>query len=261
MKHRLLDWLFPPFCAACGELLPLAALCPDGDCSDENCTDGEGKTAERTSPALCPTCREKWQAAKGVVCPNCRRREDECGCAANWLRKPLEWAHIVPYRSANDTVGKLLLTAKDENYHSLYDFLADELTNRLEELFPPPEAALVTWLPRSRLRAADAGVDQAKELALRLSERTGFEVTALFDRRKGGMQKELSAKARIDHARTAYGLKEKRPPLKGRTVLLVDDICTTGASMQAAAELLRSEEVERIICLTVAKTRNRKPKD
>lgn len=233
-----LDLIYPPFCAVCGELLPI----------------------EWADKALCAGCQAKWQAARAVRCPDCGNRADACRCAEPELAKlGAECAHLVPYRSQSDAVGRLLLTAKDENYHTLFDFFGAELADRLDHLTEPlPRDALITWLPRSRSNAAKAGVDQANRMAKALAAHRGCQAVPLLVRQKGGTQKSLTALERLDHARASYRLYPKRPPMMGRTVIAVDDILTTGASMLAAAGLLKLAGVERIICLTVAKTQSEK---
>lgn len=232
----LLNLIYPPFCANCGELLPLT----------------------NAADALCDRCHDQWDYARGEFCPDCRRREDACRCVPPTLRHlGAECAHIVPYRSSTDTVGRLLLTAKDERYDSLFRFFGQALAERCESIFEPIEAdVIVTWLPRSRARASERGVDQAKEMASALASLKGWQIAPLLSRVKGGAQKELTAEERLIHARASYRLARKHPPLAGRTVLLVDDILTTGASM-LAAELLKGAGAARIVCLTVAKTRQK----
>ena len=44
-----------------------------------------------------------------------------------------------------------------------------------------------------------------------------------------------------------------RQQIKGRTVMLVDDVCTTGATLRAAAELMRKAGAKTVIWVTVAK--------
>lgn len=240
-SELLLNLIYPPFCVMCGELLPI------GDADD----------------ALCETCHAKWQKAREARCPDCRRSEAECCCTPSELhRLNAECAHLVPYQQASDAVGRVLLTAKDERYHTLFNFFGRELSERLAQVRPPvARDALITWLPRSRSKAAETGVDQAKEMAKALAKYTGLQVTPLFDRVRGGMQKELTADERLSHARASYRLRRKGPPLGGRTVVTVDDIFTTGATMLATAELLRAHGAGRIICLTVAKTRSKLEKE
>lgn len=237
VAELLLNLVYPPFCVACGELLPLPSA----------------------EDALCDACHERWIKAKGEYCPDCRNREDICRCAQPTLRKlGAECAHLVPYRTPTDTVGKLLMTAKDERYDSLYRFFGQALAERADAIFEPiGQDAIVTWLPRSRSRGWQAGVDQAREMARWLAAIKGWQIEALFDRIKGGAQKELAAEERLIHARASYRLARKHPPLEGQTVVLVDDILTTGASMLAAAELLKQAGAARIVCLTVAQTRQK----
>lgn len=235
LSEFALDLLYPPFCVICGQLLPI----------------------DRAEDALCTQCHAKWEQSRGECCPNCHAREDECNCTPPApAALNAECAHLIPYRNSSNRIERMLLTAKDENYQSLFRFLGKALAERLEGLSRPlPSDALVTWLPRSYLRRAESGVDQAKKMAVELSKIADLTCISLFRRKTGGTQKELSAAARFAHARTSYELKARRPSLVGKTVVVVDDILTTGASMLAASDLLHKAGAERIVCLTVAQTR------
>ena len=68
-------------------------------------------------------------------------------------------------------------------------------------------------------------------------------------------QKGLGRKARQENAKKSFSLV-KNIDLRGRTVILVDDVVTTGSSFADCTRLLISAGAARVICLCVAKTGN-----
>ncbi len=105
-----------------------------------------------------------------------------------------------------------------------------------------PEAIVPIPLHRARLR--ERGYDQALELAVPLSRRTGIALRAdaLMRQRATSAQSELDADARRRNLRDAFSVAQALPA----HVVLVDDVMTTGATLHAAARALRKAGVRRI---------------
>lgn len=230
----LLNLLYPPKCLVCGELL----------------------WPSSTSP-LCDKCLEEWNRLKRSKCRECKRPHRDCHCVSPILRDmKVVGTHMVPY--SQDTVaGQLLLIAKDERLPVLTNFFADELGPVLEPIFETTDHSdiLITYLPRSRRRAAVSGIDQGRALAKAIGKQWDIPVVSMFRRRGSTAQKDLAnAEERMRAARRSYRLRKHIPDLGGKTVLLIDDIYTTGATMIAGAELLQSKGAGKIHCVTVGKT-------
>lgn len=230
----LLDLIYPPSCLACGELQAIGTQVP-----------------------LCPACQAKWEALRRARCPKCGEYEMVCGCRPpliNDLIRNVDVVHLVPYEQTT-VAGKLLLTAKDERLHRLTHFFADQLESALAVygIESDSEHTVITYLPRSASRKADSGVDQAEALARALGKRLELPVIRAFSRKGAPPQKELSAEERLRSARRTYRLRKDVSLAEGTTVLLVDDILTTGATMLAGAELLRSIGAGKIVCVSVGR--------
>ena len=116
------------------------------------------------------------------------------------------------------------------------------------------EEVLLTYLPRSFRAKRKNGTDQALMLARAISKETGIPVMPLLSRVRfgGAVQKKLSRRERIDNAKLLFTLSPKAD-LKGKTVILIDDLVTTGSSMAAGVRLLRQAGVTRCfgICIAV----------
>lgn len=231
----ILDLIYPPSCLACGELQIIGTKVP-----------------------LCPACQAKWEELRRSRCPNCKEAETVCACKPPLLAdliRNVDCLHLVPYEQTT-VAGRLLLTAKDERYFRLTDFFADQLVSALQmrDLLSEEEKLCIAYLPRSASRKADSGVDQAEALAWALGKRLELPVVKAFARCRAPAQKELTAEERLRSARRTYRLRKQFALAEGQTVLLIDDILTTGATMLAGAELLRSAGAGKIICISVGKS-------
>ena len=101
---------------------------------------------------------------------------------------------------------------------------------------------LVTWVPLHRKKFRRRGFCQTELLARELSRRLGAPAKGglLAHTGKGGAQaRQEGAAAREHNAREAFSALPGRGDSRGRRVLLVDDVLTTGATARRCAELLK----------------------
>ena len=117
------------------------------------------------------------------------------------------------------------------------DFLASPLAVMLAARCEPYGAAMVTSVPLAWPRLLVRGYDQAEALARPLAAALGLPFRRLLARRHRRPQTGL---ARVERARNVRGtFRLGREPVRGTTVLLVDDVMTTGATLGDAAAALR----------------------
>lgn len=107
--------------------------------------------------------------------------------------------------------------------------LADALATRV------PHADLVTWAPASAKRRRRRGFDQAELLARAVASRAGLPVRRLVRRAADSAQTARDREGRMAGPELRpYG----RPLRQQPTVLVIDDVSTTGATLRAMAEIL-----------------------
>lgn len=109
-------------------------------------------------------------------------------------------------------------------------------------------------MPLAAARLRERGFNQALELARRLSP-TKTDATLLLRTRDTQPQRDLARAERLRNLRGAFAVEPLRAAeLQGRRVLLVDDVMTSGASLFAAAEVLRAAGAAHITAVVLART-------
>lgn len=116
------------------------------------------------------------------------------------------------------------------------------------------QAALVVPMPLARERLAERGYNQALLLARHLApDKT--DATLLLRTRHTAAQSALTRAERLQNVQGAFAVEPLRAhELRGRRVVLVDDVMTTGASLRAAASALRLAGAAHITALVFART-------
>lgn len=110
------------------------------------------------------------------------------------------------------------------------------------------DAAVVTWVPTTRRRRRERGFDQAEVLARAVGRRAGLPVRRLLRRRPGPSLTPL------DRAHRATAVEFRAGAGCGGTVWIVDDVCTTGATLRAARRALVGAGHGDVVASVVART-------
>jgi ComF family protein len=116
------------------------------------------------------------------------------------------------------------------------------------------KADLVLPIPLSAQRLALRGYNQSWELAKRLSPHKA-DVQMLLRTRDTPSQRQLPRHERLANLVGAFAVEPLRATqLRGKRVVLVDDVMTTGASLHSAAQVLRQAGAAHISALVLART-------
>ena len=115
----------------------------------------------------------------------------------------------------------------------------------------------ITWVPLSRRRLRRRGYDQARLLAEDLAGRTGLPCAPLLQKRRHNRAQSVtgSAEKRRKNVKGVYAAPDA-DAVRGKRVLLVDDIVTTGATLSECASVLRKAGAKEVCAVTVARRRD-----
>jgi predicted amidophosphoribosyltransferase len=190
-------------------------------------------------PPLCAACGRTCRP-EATLCTRCSRRLAEAdpleGSGAPGLDRA--WSS-----ASHEGVARDLVTAL--KFRRLLP-VADLIADRIQWLAPSTIlSGTIVPVPTAPLRSALRGFDPAAEIAAALAERTKLPVQACLARRGGGRQVGKRRSERIGHPPLIQA-RGKVP----RSVLLVDDVLTTGATLSSCARALRSAGAIRIAAIT-----------
>lgn len=226
--------LFPADCILCERLLPTPL---DGPV----CADCLSALPWIAAP-YCPRCGLAYsRTVAGGVCGSCRTRTRAYRRArAGLVYEP--------------DVRQLLHHVKFGRCERLASILGRELARRFSEDDSHGGYHAVVPVPLSRRRRLTRGFNQAERVAESVARFVEAPVrprllTKTEDRPP---QAGLSAKARLDNARGAYRARVPSQ-LEGGDVLLVDDVLTTGATVESASRALRKGGIAAVDVLTLAR--------
>jgi ComF family protein len=214
------------------------------------------------APPACASCRVALPHAEALVCGDCLRgmpwirgaRCPGCGLPAHGGRRcpaagaafALAWSPL-----AYQGPAAALVTAL--KYRGALP-VADAMAAQLAATAPPGllrDGAVLVPVPLHPARRRRRGFDQALALAAALGRRTGLAVwTGL--RRRGDAARQVGAGREQRRAEGRLLVEAVGSP--PRHAVLVDDVHTTGATMEASARALRAGGAEHVVALTYART-------
>lgn len=196
---------------------------------------------------VCPLCRARWRAVPPPWCGRC----GQPGLADVACRFCAEWpAALGRVRSAVWLEG----AAREVVHHLKYGGwpgVAPAMALVMRGLEPLAKEAVLVPIPLSRKRLRKRGYNQAVALAEALGAATGLgcRAAALQRARDTPSQTALTPEARAANVRDAFMAPA---PVQG-TFVLVDDVCTTGATLVAAATALTAAGAARVEAVTFAR--------
>ena len=206
-----LDLIYPPFCLVCGQA-GKNYLC--------------AKCIEKIDIIKPPFCRKCGTPCESYYCSDCRLQEFvfECACSAGIYDGVLSEAiHAFKYKG--------------------YGVMADPLAELMARCFPTTYLAgktdLVMPIPIHSSRMVERGFNQATELTRRFCKMVSLpaEYDVLYKHKKTRHQVELSQELRAINLAGAFRVRHAEK-IRGKRVLLIDDVFTTGATLDEAARTL-----------------------
>jgi ComF family protein len=238
----LIDLIYPPRCLICQAFL----------------TD-EGAVHTGQSLPFCHTCFKDFTEIKSPICPLCGRPfpegiEQDHVCEDCIRKRPFYDLTRAPYLyegALMTAIHELKYAQRSHLANSLGFLLASFAQNWIGEL----KGYVIMPVPLHPRRLRARGFNQSLLLARGVASKTGADLDFLSLRRTRFTkpQTELSSEERKKNVRKAFAVV-KPEAVKGRTVLLVDDVATTGSTLNECAKALKRAGAESVLCLVLART-------
>lgn len=191
--------------------------------------------------AFCLKCSKEFKDFSTRNCSKCSKILSQCGCTNNFLESHFIKKTVKCYRyinRGNDTpANALIYSLKQDNRYDVVDLSSDLMIEALSNSFTDLSKCIFTNVPRRKSAIIEHGYDHSEVLSKEIARKTGAEYIKLLKSNAKKPQKTLET---IDRRKNADFVLIKNKDLKGKTVIIVDDIITSGSSISTAASLIRS---------------------
>jgi competence protein ComFC len=213
-------------------------------------------SAESETP-LCQNCRKKLVKISGETCRICcrpfahldhaYRKGDLCFDCLRWEEDPL-WRGTLNQNVSlflyNDFLKEALALFKFRGDYMIAHAFSDFIKIKLKKM----KFDLLVPIPLSPERLYERGFNQSEALI----KEAGFEAAQLLKRIHSEKQSKKSRSERI-HLPQVFRLHPEAPEIVGQTVVLVDDVYTTGSTLRHAAKIIKQAGAASVIALTLAR--------
>ena len=225
LKGAALDFLFPRFCVGCGK---------EGDFICNSCQAALAKI----EPPVCPKCGKP--RINELLCPGCVNWEADIDA----IRSPFRFEGVI---------RQAIHEFKYRNLRAIAGQLAKLLGDYLDAANPIPCEVLVP-VPLHGKRLRERGYNQSALLAAELSKLTGLPVNERFLIRRRYNVPQAKTRNVEERRQNVIGIFTcQGNELRDKKVLLIDDVTTSGATLNSGAAALKSAGVVSVWGLTLAR--------
>ena len=218
-----LDWLFPPDCGGCG----------------------------KSGTRWCLECQKKIKILVKHLCVTCGLPQINSDQCARCQKKQPSFKMLRSWVAFENPVKEALHQLKYRRDIGLGEALSSQFSDFINKLNWPIDILIPIPLGKERLK--ERGYNQVAMIAAPLSTKLGLSYSpkALSRSRETRSQVGLSVAEREKNVQGAFRAEEKK--VNGINILLMDDVSTTGATLSAAADALRSSGAKDVYAVTIAR--------
>lgn len=234
LLSRASELIYPAKCVSCGDLL------------------------DQPQDVFCKTCCDSYENAKQETCSRCFRPRCRCTCPSFSLGKTglRRLVKLYKYRPSESDLpeNRILYALKQRHLGPVISFLSRDLSEAIGEALTPNEkaSAVIVPCPRSDRAKRKNGYDHMEDLSKAVSVTTGFPFSRALGRVRGGkMQKGLSGEERRKNAENRFFVRSASE-IAGKTVLLLDDVTTSGATLIECRRAVLSAGAARVVPCVLA---------
>lgn len=230
--RNIMDFVVPPVCPVCGEEI------------------------FKGEDFICPECEAKMPLLPERICHGCGGANDTC---LNLCRECLGTAGGRPWRiavTAFPFYGELRHSIHRYKYRGRFS-IAPYFARKMYESWMSQASNVpldfVTYIPLHLYRYLWRGYNQSALLARMLAEKLGIEYRGVLLRgRVTQQQAKLDMQKRLKNMKEAFDVLDEEV-VRGKNILLVDDVFTTGATLTSATEKLLQAGANEVSVITIAR--------
>lgn len=221
LQGKILDAVYPPRCTGCGEIL--------------------------VSGALCENCRKSMIPISQPVCLKCGSSlNDHDSLECNEISAPVVGAYYY-----GGVVKKLILALKNGTKDEALDEFFDDLCEKISKVYADVNFDIAVCVPSYDKNEYNASVEIAKRLSRAYF--LEFDRYTLEKYRQTQKQHMLTQKERMENLKSSIRVTSgKEEYVKGKTVLLCDDVKSTGSTLDECAKALYFAGAKKVYCVCIA---------
>lgn len=225
LKDAALDRIFPRRCPLCG-----TALMPN----------------ER----VCASCSDSLEFIKPPICLHCGRPIFDCVCSD----EPFMFDRCVSPFVYTKSIRRGMHRFKFNNAPTVASYFARYMAASVRQEYADEYIDIVTCVPMHSSDLRQRGYNQALLLARETGALLDLPVHNNLLRKtvQNSVQHSLTRQDRQRNVSGVYQFSPTATPLNGRTVLLCDDVITTGSTLNECADVLKKAGAGRVLCVTAA---------
>lgn len=202
-------------------------------------------------PRRCPLCGKTLEKGE-VICKECARK---IGAVPYVREESKKWFFdAMFFRAPYDGVmGEIVKVYKFSARWSLSTFLADKFMEVLD-VFSPPKNSVLTYVPPTFKSLKEKGFDHMKTIAKKVSIKSGVSFRTLLEvKKQRKYQVGLSKEKRKEIVFGKYGVLDDELYKTSGNVVLIDDVFTTGATLNECARVLKISGASSVWVYVLAK--------
>lgn len=205
---------------------------------------------------LCSDCVKAPHIAE-PVCDSCGCSAEDCSCK----KRKNEYKRIIAPFYYCDTLVPAIHRLKEGDMPFIADYLSREMAKTVRKYYSDIHFDYITYVPMNELKKKYRGYNQAELLALELSKLLKIETEEFLY--KSRYTKALHKnKSDVKRSAIVYGsfdvYEDYKEKLENKTILLVDDVKTTGATLNECAKMLNVYGAKAVYCVSATVTNKRK---
>jgi ComF family protein len=217
-------------------------------------------------PAVCVSCNQKLAVSDRLICPDCKEKLkahqvfcNDCGSLFHngdcpvCNRDDAYFDQVFAVLKMNPVLRSLIHELKYKEYKYVAEFLGVYVTELLKQESCLDKIDIITPVPLHNVKKRIRGFNQAELIADAIGKNLGIQVIPnLIKRTKfTETQTKLNKSERQQNVSKAFR-PNKKFNVVGKNIMIVDDVFTTGATMNSICRSLKNYEVGKLIAVTLA---------
>lgn len=222
---RIISWIFfPERCSICGEIKPFLK-------------------------SYCPKCRIDTKSIAPDACPDCGH--SRCMCDSGITAKLGHFTAVYYYEGQVKQSLHSFKFCADSSYAEIF---GKAMAERIKQVYGKMDFDGICFVPMTAEAEIHRGYNQSELLALEIAKELSIPLTDCLKKTRASLkQKDLSAKERTDNVKDSFAVTDEKT-VRGKTIILCDDIKTTGATLKECSDTLVKAGAKEVYCVCLALT-------